>query len=1000
MKKFLRFIIYFFFAFLFFVIVLVVVAKLAENKIADIALKKVSENIEAPVSIEEVSFNLLRKFPYANIELYGVTLDSPEQSVSSDSLKKKSSSILKLEKLYISVKSKPLLKNKFEIVHVDISGAQLNYMVDTAGVTNIDFLLSTDADTSSVDTIPSKPLSVMLDDLSVWNVEVNYDDKSLNTKAKLKIPELKVNAEIQGDEIMASVIGKLNLTNLNFNGTNLYLMNNTDIQFDVNYQNDSVNIKHLNIDTDGAGFGVMGDVILGESIQTDIRFVGKDLELGELIKYAPEDILKEYGIEDVKGKVNMNATAKGVYADSVLPQIDLNISFDEGQLHTRDYPQLKNISFKGKASNGISRNNQTTQADFHEIYFETEKSRFSIAFSIQDLDHLKYMIKTDMEIHTEEFKRFIPDSIVRNLDGIVKLDFSTRGELPDSIDDDFVDYFMANTTTKIELIDLNIDLEPDLSIRNFSSVFHYEPNNFSVKNLNIDIPTYQFNLKNTTLNADFKGSINEISKLKLNVKDYHLETKGAVISGNLKLEDLDNPSYDTNTKIELALAETKALLPDSLVSELSGGITIDIQSKANLNMDSIADQAIRAAFENSIIQVKLHNITAHSEMDPLYKIENLSGSMGSDHRAIRINDLTGRAGGIDFSIDSTIIENLYNTVIKNQAGKLLVDTRISLGDIDYSMFAPFMASDTEKKDTSKETKSESIPANYTMELKGAASVRSLDYDSIHINDISALFNITDSVYIIDQFKFKAFNGEMNSSVKYTMKEDNKSVIETKHIIEKMDIHKLLADFDDFEDFYEPSIRAENLSGLFSTNLYSRFNMVDDSLVMKDVRVKGDFKLEEGGVYNYEPATNLSKFTGIDELDNIKFKTLDSKIFVFKNAIYVPETSIASTAVNIKAYGMQSFGEDYEYHLEIKLSDILFGKSKKQKRKESKAGDADFEDDRNMREIVAYSLDGKNKNGFDNEKLQGKMKTKIKLNQNLLNLRFHPEMFNFETKVYK
>jgi len=120
--------------------------------------------------------------------------------------------------------------------------------------------------------------------------------------------------------------------------------------------------------------------------------------------------------------------------------------------------------------------------------------------------------------------------------------------------------------------------------------------------------------------------------------------------------------------------------------------------------------------------------------------------------------------------------------------------------------------------------------------------------------------------------------------------------------------------------------------------------------------------------------------------------------VFKNAIFVPETFISSTAVNIKAYGMQSFGEDYEYHLEIKLSDILFGKSKKQKRKESKSGD-DAADDRNMREIVAYSLDGKSKNGFDNKELQGKMKTKIKLNNNLLNLRFYPEMFNFDTKVY-
>ena len=96
--------------------------------------------------------------------------------------------------------------------------------------------------------------------------------------------------------------------------------------------------------------------------------------------------------------------------------------------------------------------------------------------------------------------------------------------------------------------------------------------------------------------------------------------------------------------------------------------------------------------------------------------------------------------------------------------------------------------------------------------------------------------------------------------------------------------------------------------------------------------------------------------------------------------------------------MQSFGEDNEYHLEIKLSDILFGKSKKQKKKESKAEEG-YADDRNMRELYYATEGGKAKYGFDTKEMQSKMKTKIKLNQNLLNLRFLPEMFNFDSKVY-
>jgi hypothetical protein len=608
------------------------------------------------------------------------------------------------------------------------------------------------------------------------------------------------------------------------------------------------------------------------------------------------------------------------------------------------------------------------------------------------------MINSAMNIDIEEFKNFIPDSVATEVNGKIIASFKTKGELPDSIGDDFVDYLMASSTASIKISNLNAELESDLAIKNFSTTFNYKPNNFSVSNLNIDIPTYNFELKNTSLNTNFFGSINDLSKLNLNVKSYHLETKGAVISGYLKVKNLNNPSYDTKTKVVLTLEETKSMLPDSLLSEISGKVTIDIDSKATLNMDSIANDAIWAAFNNSNVHVSIKGLNAVAYADPMYAAENVSGEFGLNPKAVTINSVKGKVAGVEFGIDSTKIENLYNTVVKNQSEKLLVETRLSLGDLDYKMFAPFMVTDTTQVPETKANETERVPSKYTMEIKGAAKISSLTYNNVFVKNISTLFNITDSVYIIDQFRFSAFNGSMNTSVKYAIKTDNKSVIETKHIIDKMDINKLLTDFNNFEDYYEPAVKAENLSGLFSTNLYTRFNMLGDSLIMKDVRVKGDIKLENGGVYNYEPATSLSKFTGIDELDNIKFKTLDSKIFVFKNAIFVPETFISSTAVDIKAYGMQSFGDDYEYHLEIKLSDILFGKSKKQKRKESKSGD-EAVDDRNMREIVAYSLDGKSKNGFDNKELQGKMKTKIKLNSNLLNLRFYPEMFNFDTKVY-
>lgn len=999
MKKLFKFFAYLLSIILLLIIILTVVAKLTENKITNIALKKVSENINAPVSIEDVSFNLIRKFPLATIELNNVILGSPESNIKSYLSEKENDTILNIQKLYVSVKSKPLLNGIVDIVKVDIKDAAINYLVDTSGKTNIDFLISTESN-QEPDTSESKSIDLTLTDLSLKNITCNYTDKLLKASAKVSIPEINVDAKLDSNNIMASAKGKISLSNCDFNTTNLYLMQRTDIDFNAKYNNDSIEIYKLDIRTDGANFNVIGGILLSDQLKIDASAKGTNLVIDELVKYAPETILDELKLNKIAGKLNFNATVKGSYSDIELPKVDVNLEFQEGNIAMADYPELKNISFKGDLTNGILKNNESTQANFSSFNFETKESKFNLAFSLLDIDHPKYNINADADINIQEFVNFIPDSLLHTIGGDILINLKTKGELPDSIGDDFIDYVLANSTANVKVVDVNSKVDSSLTIQNFSTLISYKPNNLQINNLNISIPEYNLNLIKTSMDGTFKGSINDLSNLKVDLNSYDIQTEQSQFYGKATAENLNKPTFTFTSKIKLNLDELKALLPDTLLNTLSGVIKASIDTKGTLPLDSISDYASNILFNNSMLDFSFENVSVELPEDTLYKIKNLSGHIGLSPEAIEINKLSGIAAGISLGIDSTRIENLYNTVILNKKEKLLVNTRLKLGELNYNIFAPLLVSDTTDVNTSSE-KSDDEPMHFTMQLKGVASVQSLTYDSIFIEDISTLFNITDSLYIIDQFKFNAFNGSINSSIRYTIKPDNKSVIETKHSINSMDINKLLTDFNNFEDFYEPAIKAENISGLLSTGsapLFSRINMIGDSIIQDDIRVTGTFKLEKGGVYDFEPAANLSKFTGIKELDNIQFKTLDTKIFIFKSAIFVPETFIASNALNIGAYGMQSFGEDYEYHLEIKLSDILFGKSKKQRRKEKKAGD-DFEDDRGMRELYYSKINGKTKYGFDNESLQRTMKNKIVLQQKMLDFRFNPRLVNFETKVY-
>lgn len=1031
MKKLLKIFTYFIIVGFALVIVLIVIAKLAENKITDIALQKVSESIEAPVIIDNVSFNLLRKFPLATIELNDVLLCEPKISNGLDSMSIDLDTIISISKIYISVKSKPLLNGIIEVMKIDINGANINYIVDTSGATNIDFLMKT-TETSETDTLPAKPLNLILTDLSIKNITCNFNDSLLKTAAKVVISKLKVNAKVDGENILVSAKGGITLTNCSFGETNLHLMNKSDINFDIDYEDDSLRIKQLVVNTDGARLNLSGGVLLDDEIKSDLTFKGSDLIMDELIKYVPEEMLKEFGLEKVSGKMNLDATVKGNYSESELPKVDLTIDFQNGSVTSSDYPGLKNISFRGKVTNGILRNNRSTQFDFSSFHFETGQSKFDVAFSVLDLDHPNYNIKTEMEINVGEFRDFIPDSLIQYIDGNIKASLSTKGQLPDSIEDDFVDYVMANSKANIQVTDFNVDVGSTLSIKNFSTIFAYKPNNVSIHNLNIDIPTYNVELKNTSLNADFEGSINNTSELSLNLKSYHIETKGSEISGFAKVKNLDNPNYEFESKIKINLEETKTMLPDTLLTTLKGNIVVEINSKASLNIDSISYQVIGIVFKNSSVKVNLKNITAELPDDPLYKIENLSGVIEMNPDAITINKMSGVAAGIEFRIDSTEIWNIYEVLIQENDREILtVQTNITLGEINNALIGAFMNSDTTNADIDTQESNENISENIDNKnqvaynepefsdssnnapnyllpnlnelgiphflVRGKLAISKVEYEKNVIDDISLKFRFTDSLYVIDHFKLKTCDGELNTSVKVDARKWDKPVVDVRSYINNLDVKKLLMVNDNFGDTL---LTYEKVSGILTSELHLRAFYADGTWPTERIKVQGHFTVEEGSIYGYEPLVDLSKnkiIGGLKELNQLDFNTLKTSIFMRNGKIYIPETDIVTSSMDITAFAMHGLQGDYEYHLKLHLGDVLTGKSERIMKGQAKQNKIDGSTiERNGIKLVSLKKGDDKKNGFDNDKLEGKFKRGLNKQHGFLRLSFNPLLVNFST----
>ena len=828
--------------------------------------------------------------------------------------------------------------------------------------------------------------------------------------ANIDLPELIIGGvRVDGEKYKADVKGNIRLYDCKVEETNLHLMDETKLRFDLSYCEDTVLIRSVNLITDGARFDVNGSVLLRENIESNLQLKGSQIDLAELIKYAPKSMLEEVGLINAEGLLNFSTDVQGMYSENELPQVNLNLEFLNGKISTRDYPELKNISFTAKASNGILRTNASTQLDVSSLNFETNKSKFGFVLSLLDIDRPKYDIKANMDLDLSEFTGFIPDSLLQHLEGKISADFATKGEMPDSINDAFIEYVLARSSADFRFSKFQVEMDSSLSVHDFSASLSYRPNRIKLDRLSVSVPAYHVNLKNTSFDLAYSGSIGKLNDMDFNLKAFHIENGKQTISGAAKFKNPDRPEFDVKTNIKLDLAELKPLLPDSLLNELSGEIYASIHSSGSINLDSVEVMAGDLFFKNTSVDLAFNKLALELFDDTLMRVNDFSADIAMRPDTIRIDKLGGYFHGIRFGLDSAKIANVYNTVLLNQKEQLYVQGNLSLGDIDYDLLSPFLpATDTLASDSLKlaNTEVEQIdapkevaePSNYSMLVKGKFSVNKVKYKNALIDGISAKFNLSDSTYIVDQFKFNAFGGTLNASMKYSLKKDSSTIVELRNNIHQMDVNKLLRDFDNFKDFYEPSITYDNISGLFSTELYGRFVLKGDTLYSPDMRVLGDIKLENGGVFNFEPVMELSKFTNLNELDSIQIKTLESKIFVFKNSIFVPKTNISSTALDVSAYGMQSLNDDFEYHLQIHLGDILLGKSKKLLEEQAKMGDLAGDSDRSAIYLIARNIGGKTKYGFDNKRDQFKMQTKIRVQEKMLQLIFHPQMVSFETDV--
>ncbi|MCT4644655.1 MAG: AsmA family protein, partial [Carboxylicivirga sp.] len=970
------------------VLVLILIAELAEERVAKIALNKLNQQVDANISVKSIDFSLLKDFPDAMVELQDVGITASNDSLAG------------IHRLFISVELMPLMSSEFVIKKISIEGGMANYQIDSTGRTNFDVFLSDSSD-ETTDTTSSGTLYLSLEHLELNNLFCSFNDDVNHVSACLYIDEGLTSIYIDDENTKASFKGQLRANQCRYPESPLHLMNELKLNMDVTYFNDLISIKDLQLNSDGIALQASGELKNDSSVYADLKVKAEKLDLGILNKYVPDSLMRAYELSQLQGILKAESSISGMYNDSTMPKLDARLNFKNGAVKMGDYPLVGNINLVGSYTNGSLMNNETSKVEIDTFAFVSGESKGLFSGIINNLEKIDYSLKSDLLLNMADLKPFIPDSLVKSIAGEVQLNFQTQGTLPEKYDLAFADYMLDRSIVQLQMKDFEIDMDSLIQVSGMDAVMDYQKQNFQLSKLSGTINTYALNIDDAAIKGRFNGSLKDVDAMDVILEDIELSMPGSHLLGHLNIDSIGAPRYQMEADVIANLADFIGFAPESLIKDMSGVVYAQLKSEGTLNMDDLVESTMEKLFTSSQLETQMQDVTVLMQ-DPSMQLKGVSGQISLQNDSIAIKKLHGAFSGITFESDSTWVQNFYNAYWLNRADTIKAEGYFNAGDIDYALIESFMTKDTTAKKEPVVQASE--PVNYSFQAKGQLKVNRFKYGKALIENMSALYKVCDTLYLIEELKLHAFKGEMNSSLRFEAYNEDEMRMFFKNKTNKMDIYQILTEFDDFKEYGNTFIDHEQLTGLLSTDLLGEV-VIRDSVITDEIRVQGGMLLEDGRLQNYDIAVEMGQEYGIDGMEDIVFKTIDTKLFVFDNSIYAPQTDIKTNKFNVTLFGMQNFNLDCEYHLRFYLKEILRkGQTKRLEKKQTKneGNTKDGGGVKGLTSMFAYYIinNGITKSGLESEKSDERraMKRKLRVKQSQVDLIFDQGLVEYETGV--
>jgi hypothetical protein len=484
---------------------------------------------------------------------------------------------------------------------------------------------------------------------------------------------------------------------------------------------------------------------------------------------------------------------------------------------------------------------------------------------------------------------------------------------------------------------------------------------FQTSNANLRWDRFPFSVKNLNLTGTYSngGEFNPVTT-SLNIESLSAVLGDDHISGRGRIHNFYDPDFSFDLKGEIHPEQWLDWYKNIPVHKISGTLETDLKVKGSYDR-------LKPKGEKFIALDLSGNLAIHQSEVTLRKgdlpFSNVNGSIRI-HNDFWEPSISGTLGETDFDISGSGL-NLLSFLL-GEDKTLLASASLHSRHMNLQEILDHFSSRNKKSE-----RSFFLPKNLELQL----DFRIDDFlkGKFQASNVRGIATYKVPSFYIDSLYMETMGGSLSGV--FGLVQDNHGILTATETasLQSLDIQQL---FYSFNNFGQKQITSDHLKGTVSGS--SAFSAdFDTTLAIRPESILSENSLTilNGELNEFEPIMALSRFIEVEELRNIQFKTLENNVLIKDRQVIIPNMDIQSNALDLSASGTHGFDNVYDYRLKLKLSDLLYNKTRESKRQEFEV--ATDESDTRTLFLKVYKEGGETVVEMDREKTAQKIRNDLK-----------------------